>query len=71
MIQSFLPDRLLQKAEVPTCVTQNPPTPQKEPLKHLLIGSPHAIRSAIHALHVVGYAEVRGVRSCQLQIRVK
>ncbi|HIK31750.1 MAG TPA: hypothetical protein IGS17_17905 [Oscillatoriales cyanobacterium M59_W2019_021] len=58
MTRSFLPDRLPDKAKAPTCLIQNPPTPQKEPLKHLLIGSPHAVRSAIHALHVLGYAEV-------------
>lgn len=58
MTQSLLPDRPLQIAEVPTCLLQNPPTPQKEPLKHLLIGSPQAVRRAIHALHVLGYAEV-------------
>ncbi|MGB3558551.1 MAG: hypothetical protein WBD58_05360 [Geitlerinemataceae cyanobacterium] len=50
--------RPLQIAEIPTCVATNPPTPQKEPLKHLLIGSPQAVRSAIHALHILGYAEV-------------
>lgn len=31
--------------------------PQREPLRHLLIGSPKAVRSAIHALHHLGYAE--------------
>ena len=31
--------------------------PNREPLKHLLIGSPKGVKSAIHALHVRGYAE--------------
>ncbi|MEA5554817.1 hypothetical protein VB713_28240 [Anabaena cylindrica UHCC 0172] len=32
--------------------------PVKEPLKHLLIGSPKAVTSTIHYLQVIGYAEV-------------
>ncbi|MBD2135086.1 hypothetical protein H6F47_22375 [Sphaerospermopsis sp. FACHB-1094] len=32
--------------------------PLKEPLKHLLIGSPKAVTSTIHYLQVIGYAEV-------------
>jgi hypothetical protein len=34
-------------------------TPQsdQDPLKHLLIGSPRAIRHTIHQLHILGYAE--------------
>ncbi|AFZ28564.1 hypothetical protein Cylst_6343 (plasmid) [Cylindrospermum stagnale PCC 7417] len=32
--------------------------PFKEPLKHLLIGSPKAVTSTIHYLQVIGYAEV-------------
>lgn len=32
--------------------------PNREPLKHLLIGSPKGVRSAIHTLHRLGYAEV-------------
>lgn len=29
----------------------------KEPLKHLLIGSPKAVTSTIHYLQVIGYAD--------------
>lgn len=31
--------------------------PTKEPIKHLLVGSPQAVRTTIHTLHVKGYAE--------------
>lgn len=30
---------------------------QREELRHILLGSPGAIRQAIHQLHVLGYAE--------------
>ncbi|MBW4608706.1 MAG: hypothetical protein KME22_16250 [Hassallia sp. WJT32-NPBG1] len=37
----------------------NPQTiPCREPLRHLLIGTPKAMISTIHYLKVVGYAEV-------------
>ncbi|MCF4966768.1 hypothetical protein [Nostoc sp. CMAA1605] len=32
--------------------------PQREPMKHLLIGSPKAVNSTIHHLHMLGYANV-------------
>ncbi|WGV25144.1 hypothetical protein [Halotia branconii] len=32
--------------------------PQREPIKHLLIGSPKAVTSTIHYLQVLGYAHV-------------
>ncbi|MFN6570114.1 hypothetical protein A6770_33340 [Nostoc minutum NIES-26] len=32
--------------------------PKREPLKHLLIGSPKAVTSTIHRLQVTGYASV-------------
>ncbi|MEM9009245.1 MAG: hypothetical protein AAGE59_37810, partial [Cyanobacteria bacterium P01_F01_bin.86] len=31
--------------------------PEREPLRHLIIGSPEGVRSAIHQLHVLKYAE--------------
>ncbi len=34
------------------------PTPKREPIKHLLIGSPKAVTSTIHLLQVLGYAKV-------------
>ncbi|MBW4499660.1 MAG: hypothetical protein KME57_08840 [Scytonema hyalinum WJT4-NPBG1] len=32
-------------------------SPGREPLKHLLIGSPKAVTSTIHTLHRLGYAD--------------
>ncbi|MBN3878256.1 MULTISPECIES: hypothetical protein [unclassified Nostoc] len=34
------------------------PFPNREPIKHLLIGSPKAVSSTIHYLQVIGYASV-------------
>ncbi|WP_427162949.1 hypothetical protein ACQFX9_20030 [Aliinostoc sp. HNIBRCY26] len=34
------------------------PLPNREPIKHLLIGSAKAVTSTIHYLQVVGYANV-------------
>ncbi|MDZ7963056.1 MAG: hypothetical protein RMY34_35230 [Aulosira sp. DedQUE10] len=34
------------------------PSPKREPIKHILIGSPKAVTSTIHRLHVNGYANV-------------
>ncbi|ALF52530.1 hypothetical protein ACX27_06210 [Nostoc piscinale CENA21] len=34
------------------------PFPHREPIKHLLIGSPKAVTSTIHHLHLLGYANV-------------
>ena len=31
--------------------------PERERLRHLVIGSPEGVRSTIHTLHVLGYAE--------------
>ncbi len=31
--------------------------PEREPLRHLIIGSPEGVRAAIHQLHVLQYAE--------------
>ncbi len=31
--------------------------PERDRLRHLIIGSPEGVRSAIHQLHVLGYAE--------------
>ncbi|MEH2184040.1 hypothetical protein [Nostoc sp.] len=33
-------------------------SPRRERIKHLLIGSPKAVTSTIHLLHVLGYANV-------------
>ncbi|MBW4675627.1 MAG: hypothetical protein KME52_16855 [Desmonostoc geniculatum HA4340-LM1] len=34
------------------------PLPKREPVKHLLIGSPNAVTNTINRLHVIGYANV-------------
>ena len=39
------------------CPASVQPQPVREPLKHLLIGSPVAVRQTIHQLHHLGYAE--------------
>ena len=33
------------------------PLPERDRLRHLIIGSPEGVRSAIHHLHVLNYAE--------------
>jgi hypothetical protein len=33
--------------------------PQREPLRHILLGSPDGVRQAIHRLHVLDYVEQR------------
>ncbi|AFY31469.1 hypothetical protein [Calothrix sp. PCC 7507] len=38
--------------------SNSPAIPVREPLKHLLIGSPKAVTSTIHYLQVIGYADV-------------
>ncbi|MGI8503244.1 MAG: hypothetical protein ACR2LR_19250 [Hassallia sp.] len=46
-------------ANAPGLGETNPQTiPCREPLRHLLIGTPKAVISTIHYLKVVGYAEV-------------
>ncbi|MBW4607425.1 MAG: hypothetical protein KME22_09420 [Hassallia sp. WJT32-NPBG1] len=54
---NFLSDVQDQSTPV-TTQTDFQATPGREPLKHLLIGSPKAVTSTIHYLQVIGYAEV-------------
>ncbi|MFN6568409.1 hypothetical protein [Dendronalium sp. ChiSLP03b] len=35
------------------------PSPKREPIKHLLIGSPKAVTNTIHFLQVIGYANIK------------
>jgi hypothetical protein len=59
MTQSFLTNPSTTSTDVsPSLPLGQPTTPHRQPLKHLLIGSPKAVRGTIHALHVLGYAEV-------------
>ena len=39
----------------PTAYTA--PTPTAEPVRHMLFGSPHAVRTTIQTLHKLGYAD--------------
>ena len=39
-------------------VFAQPPDETREPLKHLLIGSPKVVTNGIHSLHRLGYADV-------------
>ncbi len=48
-------------APTPNQYEQNPPT--REPIKHLLIGSPKAFTSTIHYLQVVGGCKHRRLES--------
>ncbi|MFB2979455.1 hypothetical protein [Microseira sp. BLCC-F43] len=58
MKQSFLPNpNRNSKLSLPS-PTPDETSPAREPLKHLLIGSPKAVRGEIHRLHILGYAEV-------------
>ena len=55
-IQAFLSST---DPNAPGLSETNPQTiPCREPLRHLLIGTPKAVTSTIHYLKVVGYAEV-------------
>lgn len=58
MKQSFLPNPS-EEAKVPVSPSIASKTPNiREPIKHLLVGSPKGVRNTIHTLHVRGYAEV-------------
>jgi hypothetical protein len=57
----MMPTRLSQPEVASSPALSYPSTPpqsEQDPLKHLLIGSPRAIRHTIHQLHILGYAEV-------------
>ncbi|NEQ44337.1 MAG: hypothetical protein F6K00_12580 [Leptolyngbya sp. SIOISBB] len=45
------------EAVKPVRLTHPAADPGREALRHLLIGSPDSVRSAIHQLHVLRYAE--------------
>ncbi|OYD96728.1 hypothetical protein CDG76_08135 [Nostoc sp. 'Peltigera membranacea cyanobiont' 210A] len=57
--QSQLKQYLGENLDTPTRKESTAqPFPNREPIKHLLIGSPKAVRSTIHYLQVIGYAGV-------------
>lgn len=45
------------EATSPLLLAQPDAQPGRERLRHLVIGSPEGVRSTIHALHVLNYAE--------------
>lgn len=55
--QNFLPDADNQNTPVLNQTTSQT-EPNREPLKHLLIGSAKAVTSTIRVLHQLGYANV-------------
>ncbi|MGH1395622.1 MAG: hypothetical protein ACRAVC_16580 [Trichormus sp.] len=57
--QSKLEQFLGENPDTPSLNQSNQqPLPQREPIKHLLIGSPKTVTSTIHYLQVIGYASV-------------
>lgn len=54
----FLASSAHQRAATSPLLLANPQAqPERERLLHLVIGSPEGVRSVIHALHVLQYAE--------------
>jgi alkanesulfonate monooxygenase SsuD/methylene tetrahydromethanopterin reductase-like flavin-dependent oxidoreductase (luciferase family) len=45
------------EAASPLLLAKPPARPGREPLRHILIGSPEAVRGAINHLHLLRYAE--------------
>lgn len=58
MTQSFLAKSSEANNTPVSSPTPEEGNPEREPLKHILMGSPKAVTGAIHALHARGYAEV-------------
>ncbi|MCF4968402.1 hypothetical protein [Nostoc sp. CMAA1605] len=57
--QSKLEQFLGENTDTPSLNQPNQqPLPQREPIKHLLIGSHKTVTSTIHYLQVIGYASV-------------
>lgn len=54
--RNFLPNE--NNPDTPILESAAAEQPLKEPIKHLLIGSPKAVTSTIHHLHQLGYAQV-------------
>ena len=65
MTQEFLPNPSEEPNPPLSDKTQGQAPPDREPLKHLLIGSAKGVTSAIHALHARGYAEATAWSSLQ------
>ncbi|GAX37118.1 hypothetical protein [Nodularia sp. NIES-3585] len=60
-LQNFVESQNLPREDLDTA--SNNPSPEnastrREPIKHLLIGSPKTVSSTIHYLQVIGYASI-------------
>jgi hypothetical protein len=59
-IQDFLPSADTSNTPVtaPQASDSDKTAPEREPIKHTLIGSPKAVKSTIRVLHQLRYAEI-------------
>lgn len=53
----FIPTTQDAPASTAPTADNLPPTPTAEPVRHMLFGSPSAVRATIQTLHKLGYAE--------------
>ena len=58
MSKNFLANPPATDTATGTVPVPEPPQPDREPVKILLIGSPKAVRSIIHILYCLGFASV-------------
>ena len=58
MSKNFLANPPVTDTATATVPVAEPPPPDREPVKILLIGSPKAVRSIIHILYSLGFASV-------------
>ncbi|AFZ06624.1 hypothetical protein Osc7112_2159 [Oscillatoria nigro-viridis PCC 7112] len=58
MPKNFLANPPATDTATATVPVAEPPPPDREPVKILLIGSPKAVRSIIHILYCLGFASV-------------
>jgi hypothetical protein len=56
--QNFLPGTVNQISSVPKVQLNYPETPERETIKHTLIGSSKAVIGTIRVLHQLGYADI-------------
>ncbi|MBD2354804.1 hypothetical protein H6G41_09220 [Tolypothrix sp. FACHB-123] len=56
--QSFLCDTNDQVLTIPNFQTNSPAKPEREKIKHTLIGSSQAVMATIRVLHQLGYADI-------------
>jgi hypothetical protein len=56
--QSFLDNTNIQISPLPNFQTNYPAKPEREIIKHTLIGSSKAVMATIRILHQLGYADI-------------